>query len=127
MVELNKELIFAFLLVIFLWWLMGPKSEAFGPNSQEFLPLGSEDRYGLRGDLLRRSSIDKLYYPSDRNIRLHQTSNWMYQGYSDDPSYDNCNKVKCPVNTNEYDPEDTCWQCSNMKPERTKIPYVHPH
>ena len=89
MVELNKELIFAFLLVIFLWWLMGPKSEAFGPNSQEFLPLGSEDRYGLRGDLLRRSSIDKLYYPSDRNIRLHQTSNWMYQGYSDDPSYDN--------------------------------------
>lgn len=126
MIELNKELIFAFLLVLFLWWLMGSGAESFNANSTEFVPLGSE-RYGLRGDLLRRSSIDRLYYPPNRNIRLHQTNNWMYQGYANDPSFSDCAKVQCPVNTNEYDPEDTCYMCSNMKPERTKIPYIHPH
>jgi hypothetical protein len=124
--EFNKELIFAFLLVLFLWWLVSSNNENFNANGTEFVPLNYE-RYGLRGDLLKRSSIDRLFYPPNRNVRLHQTSNWMYQGYPDDKSITGCPKVPCPVNTNEYDPDDTCYQCSDMKQVRTKIPYIHPH
>lgn len=129
--EMNKEMIFVFLLIIVLWWLYA--------NREGFISMGDPEninsiasnfgypRYGLRGDKLRWSHINKLYYPAHRNIRLHETSNWMYQGYKNDPSIVNCPKVSCPTNTNEYDAEDTCYQCANMKPYRMKIPYLTDH
>jgi len=128
MLKLNENLILIFLVILFLWWLLGFKMEMFDKTTTEFVPVG-EERYGLRGDLLRSSNIDKYYIRPDRKIRLNNSHNWMYaSNYT--PAQENikgCKVEKCPTNTNEYDNLDTCYQCASAYQTPMKIPDIYPH
>ena len=127
MAEINKNLLFVFLLIVFLWWVFGPRMEGFDSNSMEFVPLGV-DRYGLRGDKLRRSSIDKYFYSPNRKVRLSHSNAWMYQGHQSPTGegVPGCYQVPCPQNGG-YDNLDTCWKCGSQCPTAMKIPAIHPH
>ncbi len=109
----NKEIIVIVLLIVIAIWGIYPllgNFEGFNADSTEFVPVGSE-RYGLRGDPIRRSSIDNYFISNNRQITLSQAGGEMWesnrsptaQGFSD------CVSVKCPGN--KYDSQDTCWQC----------------
>ncbi len=127
--KLNKDIVFVFLIIVLLWWIIKPVSEvAFNPGTYEFVPIGSE-RYGLRGDKLKRSDISNLYMSPERNIRLsHSTGEmWESEYTPESEGIAGCRKVQCPTNHNGYDSLDTCWKCGNECPQRTKIPYIHPH
>lgn len=128
----HKTLLIIILIAIVVWWLLGwlfkGKSEGFGPDTYEFVPEGS-DRYGLRGDLLRRRPIDDYYIVPHRQMRLNSSSGLMYVS-NRSPSQEgvkNCRKVQCPTNTNEYDDMDTCWMCGNECQEPIEIKSIWPH
>ena len=128
MFKINQNLVAIFLAVIFLWWVCKPsETEGFDEKTVEFVPVGS-DRYGLRGEELRRSDIDTLYIKPDREIRLNHNGGqmWISNNTPAEEGDPNCRKVKCPCNT-EYDNEDTCWKCGDSKPEPWNIPPMHSH
>lgn len=127
--QFTKEMLIIFLVIVFLWWVLKPKSEMFGPNGRVFVPVG-HDRYGLRGDLIRRVDFnDKVYIGQDRQNRLHHTGGLMYESdYSpEEEGLKGCNKTQCPCGPNDYTANDTCWQCDDGVPLPMKIPDVHPH
>ena len=83
----------------------------------------------LRGDLLRRDSIAKIYLNPNRQIRLNPSSGWMYAS-NKTPAQEAipfCRKMQCPTNTNGYDSMDTCWVCDTADYAPQKIPPIHPH
>lgn len=127
----NNEIIFAFLAILLVLYLVSPNimsSEGFDHAGTEFVSVGNE-RYGLRGDLLRRSSIDKLYLRPDRHARLSQTGEIMYFS-NNSPAAEgtaDCKQVPCPTYHGGFDCSDTCWQCGDPNRKKTKIPYIHPH
>lgn len=116
------------ILVIILLWYMNPSMfEPFGENTLEFLPVG-RDRYGLRGDLLRRSDIRNNYIDVNRQVRLHPSSGDMYASSAtpEEEGIEGCTKVDCPCNTDGYK-GDACWSCGSMDQEPWKIPAMHSH
>lgn len=125
---MNKELIVLFLAIALIWYLMTRKSEAFDETGSEFVPVGQE-RYGIRGDLLSRSSIANNYLSPNRNIVLNPSTGQMYT--SNNPptmqGHPNCKQTKCPSNLNDYDATDTCHTCGTGCPTLMKIPDIHPH
>lgn len=125
----NNEIVFAFLAILLVLYLVSPKNaEGFDQDGAEFVGVGS-DRYGLRGDLLRRSSIDQLYMRPDREARLNQSGGLMYfsNNSPEAEGTQNCRQVPCPTCSGGYDSSDTCWQCGDPNAKPTKIPYIHPH
>lgn len=127
--EFRREMLFVFLAILLIWFIMRPNSnEAFDASGSEFLPVG-RDRYGLRGDLLRRSDISRLYLNPNRQIRINPSSGWMYASNKTpcEEGINGCKKVNCPCNTNEYDGQDTCWNCGSAYPDPMVIPDIHPH
>lgn len=130
----NQELIIVFLVVLFLWWALSPKrtdageGEGFDAKSVEFVPV-DEEKYGIRGDLLRTSNIDRLYIRPDRDIKLSHTGNmeWVSNRSPGAEGTPNCYRTKCPTFTNEYDDSDRCWKCGSDCPTPTKIPHIHSH
>ena len=125
--QVREEIVIVFLVVLFIWW-MTTKSEGFNSLTNEFIPVG-HDRYGLRGDKLRRSDIANLYLNPERNMRLNPSSGLMYSSNKTpcQEGHAGCQKVDCPCNTNEYDEQDTCWNCGNAEYSPMKIPPIHPH
>lgn len=128
MANFNKGIILVFLVIVLLWWIIRPIGlESFSSDGYEFMPVGS-DRYGLRGDKLRQSSIYNWYISPNRQIMLSDSSGEMWQANGTPPSYGmkDCRMVKCPDN-GEYDGMDTCWKCGNDCPTKMIIPDLHPH
>ena len=126
-VIVNKETIAIVLVILLIIWLIYPFFETFDVTGMEFMPVGT-DRYGLRGDLLRRSSIEKYFIRPDRNIRLSQSSGEMWES-NNPPALEGikeCKKVPCPANDG-YDNLDTCWKCGNECREKMRIPDIWPH
>lgn len=133
MLKNNELLVTAFLVVLFLWWVMRPENkEGFDSKTVEFVPVCAK-RYGLRGDPLRTSSIDKNYIRPDRHVRIHHGGDMMYVS-NNKPSAEGkpfCKKVKCPIYTGSftdpYDESDTCWKCDTACRGPTEIPDIHSH
>lgn len=120
-------IVMAILLAVVLWLYYGRDwlAESFDSQGLEFVPVGS-DRYGLRGDLLRRRPITDYYISPDRQMRLHPSSGLMYIS-NRSPSAEgtpNCQKVECPTNTNEYDNRDSCWMCGDNCQTKMRIPDI---
>jgi len=108
---------------------MKPKTqEGFGPFSLTFVPEGYP-RFGLRGDLLRRSAIDKLFIRPDRRIRLNESGGEMYESNLTPPEegMKGCKKVACPTAYGQYDNLDQCWQCGDAYQHRSKLRDLWPH
>ncbi|QKF94327.1 hypothetical protein QKU48_gp0869 [Fadolivirus algeromassiliense] len=127
MIKINKEVVALFLLVILAIWVIYPFFENFDVTGTEFVSEGS-DRYGLRGDLLRRSSIKKYFIRPDRNIRLSHSTGEMWES-NNPPGMEgvkDCVKVPCPSNDG-YDGLDTCWKCGNQCREKMPMPDIWPH
>lgn len=127
----NNNLVLILLGIVLLWVFMESResnSENFNQDANEFVPVGSE-RHGLRGDMLRRSNIGRLYRNPNRQIRLSASGGDMY--HSDrtpkQEGINGCKKVNCPCNTNEFDKQDTCWQCGSTGYDPQKIPAMHSH
>ena len=99
------------LVIICVIWLILPFFETFDRTGSDFVPTGCP-RYGLRGDRLRTSNIDKYYMNPNLNVRLSQSNGVMWQSnYSpDQQGVPGCYKVDCPQ-INEFD-LDTCWKCN---------------
>jgi hypothetical protein len=129
MYRINKDFVLVFLIIVLLWCIFRSykQTEAFDGASSEFLPVGA-DRYGLRGDLLNRSSIDNWYASNNRQIMLNNGEGEMWQANGTPPSFGikDCRKVKCPIN-GEYDHQDTCWKCGSDCQDKITIPDMHPH
>ena len=109
----NKEIIVIVLLIVIALWGIYPlleKFEGFNSDVTEFVPVG-EQRYGLRGEPLRRSSIDNYFRNDNRQITLSQAGGEMWESNRDPTvqGFSDCVNVKCPGN--KYDDKDTCWQC----------------
>lgn len=114
-----QNMVIIFLGVLVLWLLLSPyrNSEMFDPNVCQFVPQGDQ-RHDLRGYPIRSSSVDHLYRPDKRYIRLNDTCGEMYKS-TQRPS-GNCRDVPCPVN-DEYDADDVCMRCS--EPEATTFDF----
>ena len=127
MSRINKNIVLVFLIIVLLWVLLRPYTESFSSDTTEFVPVG-EQRYGLRGDPLRASSIDNWYMSPNRQIMLSDSSGEMWQANGTPPSFGikGCRKVNCPHN-GEYDKNDTCWKCGNDCPTKTPLPELWPH
>src|SRR3990172_396915 len=117
----DNNFIFAFLAILLVLYFVATmfKSEGFNSDTTEFVSEGSE-RYGLRGDLLRRSGIEKLYMRPDRQVRLSHSGDVVY--YSDrstpDEGVSGCNKVSCPNCYGGFDDLDTCWKCGDPRQQK---------
>ena len=109
------------ILVVLLVWLaiVKPMYEGFmDSTTTTFIPMG-QPAYGLRGEPLTVSSVAQYYYPNNRNIRLSDTNNWMYQTYgpvNQEPGFSSCQKTPCPQ-VDGYDKQDTCWSCPATTPK----------
>ncbi len=123
----NKKMILVLVLLVAAWWFMTRSSEGFDGTTSEFVPVG-DDRYGLRGDMLRRSDISRLYIRPDRQVRLHHTNNPMYESNfsPEGEGPKSCRISQCPSGT-EYDATDRCYTCEDMSVPRTLVPFIHPH
>lgn len=109
----NTEIIVIVLLIVIAIWGIYPlleKFEGFNSDVTEFVPVG-EQRYGLRGEPLKRNSIDNYFRSDNRQIVLSQAGGEMWQSNVNPTSqgFTDCAPVKCPGN--KYDNDDTCWQC----------------
>ena len=104
------------------------KPETFNSNATEFVPLG-EQRYGLRGDKLKTSSIARLYRKPERQVTLNHGGGemWLSDYSPSDEGIQNCKQIKCPAHHGGYDKQDTCWVCDSGCPQKMVIPYIHPH
>jgi len=123
-------MLFVFLAILLIWFIMNSSSEGFDATGREFVPVGLDrDRYGIRGDKLRRSDIARIYINPNRQIRLNPTSGMMYESNKTpcEEGIGGCKKTPCPCNTNEYDGQDSCWNCGNAYPDPMRIPDIHPH
>jgi hypothetical protein len=123
---MEKEYIIGFIILLVVIWIFYPYFERFDATGTEFVPVGG-DRYGLRGELLRRSSIENWYIRPDRRIRLSHSGGEMWES-NYDPSVQgikDCHKVPCP--SNGFDSMDVCWKCGDSCPKKMVIPDVHPH
>lgn len=124
----NQKLIIVIIVILLVWWVIRPdRMEPFNQNTTEFVPVGS-DRYGLRSDPLRRRSIDD-YYIVNRQIRLHPTSNMMYESNKtpEQEGVQGCRRVACPTNTNEYDAGDSCWMCGDECQSKLDVKSIWSH
>lgn len=128
MFETNQQIILILLIVILAWWVLSPSAEGFDANMMEFVPVES-DRYGLRGDKLRRRNIDDYYISSHRQMRLNHSTGLMYESNlsPEDEGISGCRKVKCPTGRGEYDDKDTCWKCGDECQQPMNIPDIWPH
>lgn len=99
------------ILVILIWIIFSKKIEFFDRHTREFVPVGYT-RFGLRGDLLKKSLLDKYYIRPNRHIRLSQSGSMMRENNCPpkDKYMEECQKVPCP-DVDEYDDLDTCWKC----------------
>ena len=70
----TNEIILIVAICLILFWFIYQRKEGFDKNTVMFVPIG-EERYGLRGDRLRRSNISRTYMRPDRHVVLNQTSN----------------------------------------------------
>jgi hypothetical protein len=93
--------------------------EGFSDDMRTFVPVG-EQRYGLRGNLLRTRPRTDYYIRPDRHIRLSDSGAEMYESnYSPvEEGATGCVRVQCPRlndSTPEvwsgYDEQDQCWNC----------------
>lgn len=125
--EINKTVVIAFLIIVLLLWIFYPHFEMFDPEGIELLDT-EYPRYGLRGDLVKRSCILNNYISPKRNIRLSFSGGEMYESsYTPiEEGFKDCRKVPCP-NNGGYDTLDTCWTCGSNAPQKMKIPAIHPH
>lgn len=139
MYKINGEIVLIILIIVLLVWLIYSRyhnKNAFFNHAEkfssqdgvEFMPVGSGDRYGLRGDKLRRSNIDNWYMLPNRQIMLSDSTGEMWQANGTPPSFGikDCRIVTCP-NNGEYDEMDTCWKCGNDCQPKMKIPDLTPH
>jgi len=127
MIKINKEVVVIFLLIILVIWVVYPFFETFDVTGTEFVAEGG-DRYGLRGDLLRRSDIARTFIRPDRNVMLSHSSGEMWES-NNTPAQDglkDCRKVPCPDNDG-YDNLDTCWKCGNECRPKMEMPDLWPH
>lgn len=128
--EINKEIIIVcvVILLIILLIIINTHKESFDEKTVEFVQSGCP-RYGLRGDLLRRSGIDKLYMNKNRNMVLNPTSGLMWESDNSptDEKMPNCKKTDCPNINGAFDNLDTCWQCGSADYYKMDIPDIHPH
>lgn len=115
------------MIVVVFWAVFSYSREGFNANTTEFIPLGS-DRYGLRGDKLRRSSIEKLFIRPDRRIRLNHAGGRMFVANISpmEQGDEGCTLSNCPINDG-YDSMDKCYSCVDQDFIKTKIPLIHPH
>lgn len=116
MLSMENIIIIMFVILVVNYFITNKtkkRTEGFDAHTSEFVPFGCE-RYGLRGDLLRRSSRDRLFIRPDRNIVLNQTSGqmWTSNVAPHEEGMLGCNKIQCPV-YGDYGKDDTCWQCGN--------------
>lgn len=129
MQKINKGVVVVFLIAVLALWVLYPLFENFDANGSEFVPIGHE-RYGLRGDLLRRSDIRKNFIRPDRQIRLSHSNGEMWESnYSpENENIHGCQKVDCPM-PNGYDNMDTCWKCEGHDrcPKPMAIPDIGLH
>lgn len=120
----TRNVALVLLVILAIWvvypWVIG-RPERFDANMREFVPVGS-DRYGLRGNLIKWTPIDKYYIEADQDVRLSQSGGEMWVSNSP-PQGKNCAKVTCP---DWYDRLDQCWQCE-PKPLKFAIPDIAPH
>jgi hypothetical protein len=139
MFELNREVFIVILIALLLLWVIRPFSvdtrvimseEGFNANGTAFVPEGS-DRYGLRGDLLRRSDIAGNFIRPDRNVVLNHSGGEMYvSDYTPaQEGREGCFKVPCTLNPpfGPLDKLDVCWKCSTGQRKKSCIPSIHPH
>jgi len=110
MLELNKEVIVIFFLVLLAVWVMYPFLEGFNVDGTEFAPLGAP-RYGLRGNTLKQIDIANYYMRPDVRVVLNQAGGELWQSNNDpgDEGIKGCYKVPCPAN--EYYNQDVCYKC----------------
>jgi len=127
MVQIEKKILILVFIIIIIVMLIYPFYENFDSTMTEFVPVGYP-RYGLRGDLLKRSNIKKYYINPNRNIRLSHSTGEMWESNKSPPDehIKNCRKVPCPDNDG-YDKLDTCWKCGNECRKSIKIPDIWPH
>ena len=139
MVNISKEFVIIVIIILLILWFI-PMIFKFNVGNEGFYdveggrwvdtgasyPVGYP-LYGLRGDRLTTSNIDRTYISPRRQIRLSLTGADMYD--SDYPpsmqGVPDCRKVQCPQNG--YDNLDTCWQCGNPNQTKMRIPDLWPH
>ena len=126
--EFSKEMLIVFFAILLVWFIMKSGKEGFDATNTEFVPVG-RDRYGLRGDLLRRSDIARIYLRPDRHMRLHHTSGQMYPSDRTpcEEGIAGCKSGPCPCKRDAYDSTDTCWTCTDGNYLQQQIPPIHPH
>jgi len=125
----DNNTIFIIIAVVFLIWVfMYKNNEPFDSKSVEFVNVGDK-RYGIRGDELRTYDIARNFIQPNRNIIINPTSGMMWE--SNNPpckeGIHDCNKVACPNNLNDFDNDDTCWQCGTFERKPIMIPDLWPH
>jgi hypothetical protein len=96
------------LLFLFLFFLFINKTEGFDSKMVHFVSPGNI-RYGLRGDMLKRSDISRLYKNNNRHIALNPTSGQMWMN---NIAPNGCKAIDCP--NNNYDTQDTCHMCGSF-------------
>ena len=123
--NMNNEMLILIGLIILLIYVYYTR-EGFEASGTEFIDVGSE-RYGIRGDKLRRSNIARVYIRPDRHIRISASGGDMYESdrYPCKEGINGCQKITCP--SYGYDNIDTCWSCGSAYPTPMKIPDIHPH
>jgi hypothetical protein len=99
-------------IIIALWWWFCRDQKVV--QEEYFNSYGKQ--YGLRGDLLRTSSIDKIYMSPYRQIRLSDSGAdmWTSDYTPVQQGMKGCHKTRCPK-IGDYDNRDTCWQCKTKK------------
>jgi hypothetical protein len=126
MININKEIIAIFLLIVLALWVAYPLFEGFDPATTTEVVSG-DGKYGLRGELLRKSDPAKWFIRPDRQIRLSAGGGEMWE--SNKPpgaeGIKGCRNVPCPANG--YDNIDTCYKCGSACPDKMVIPDIHPH
>jgi len=127
--EFGIMIVVVILIVVLVMWVIRPlfdKSNKQNMMQMAYVPIGYE-QYGLRGELLNVSSIDKYFMLPERQIRLHHSGGEMWAS-NNSPMSENikdCNKVPCPANG--YDSLDTCYKCGSSHQDKMKIPDLHSH
>ena len=126
----EREMLIVFFAILIVWLIVSFRNgnEGFDSTGCASVPIG-EPQYGLRGDLLRTSSIDSIFIKANPHVRLHHTNNEMYDS-NYPPSkegIEGCNQVDCPCTADNYYEGSPCWKCSGLGYLPQVIPPIHPH
>ena len=129
MININKEVVAIFLLIVLALWVAYPLFEGF----ERFDPatttevVSGDGKYGLRGELLRKSNIAKWFIRPDPRVRLSLSGGEMWESNKSpgEEGIKGCRKVPCP--SYGYDKTDVCYQCGSPCPDKMVIPDIHPH